>query len=93
MKISAIIGRGTKKDFYDVYELLNYFDLEELVKAYQKRFLVDNTMMVIRSLQYFNDAELEGETNNTVISLTQTTWKTVKDTILNECKMYLKNQL
>jgi predicted nucleotidyltransferase component of viral defense system len=93
MKISAIIGRGTKKDFYDIYELLHYFNLEELVKAYQKRFLVDNTMMAIRSLQYFNDAEIEGEINNTVITLNNVSWEKVKNTILKECKKYLKNQL
>jgi len=93
MKVSAIIGRGTKKDFYDIFELLKHFSFSELIKAYQERFLVDHSMMALRSLQYFDDAEIEGEINNTVISLQNISWEKVKNTILEECKTYLKNQL
>jgi hypothetical protein len=50
-------------------------------------------MMALRSLQYFDDAEIEGEINNTVISLQNISWQKVKNTILEECKTYLKNQL
>lgn len=31
MKINAVVGRGTQKDFYDIYELLKQFTLKEML--------------------------------------------------------------
>ncbi|MBK9107110.1 MAG: hypothetical protein IPM92_01685 [Saprospiraceae bacterium] len=32
MKIQAILGRGTKKDFWDICELLNHFSIDQLIQ-------------------------------------------------------------
>ncbi|MDR0872405.1 MAG: nucleotidyl transferase AbiEii/AbiGii toxin family protein [Prevotellaceae bacterium] len=57
MKISAIIGRGTKKDFIDLFFLLQYFSLEQLIDFYKQKYDTNSIFHIIRSLTYFEDAE------------------------------------
>ena len=57
MKLSAIVGRGTKKDFIDIYFLLQYFTLQELLNLYSKKYPDASLFPVMLSLSYFNDAE------------------------------------
>lgn len=40
MKISAILGKGVKKDFYDLVELLKLFSLNYLEKFIMLNFLI-----------------------------------------------------
>ncbi len=61
MKLNAICGRGSKKDFYDIYYLLQLFSLKELLDFYDYKFQADNSWMALRSMQYFEDAESEAE--------------------------------
>lgn len=57
MKLNAICGRGSKKDFYDIYSLLQEYPLKQLLQFYDYKFQSDNSWMALRSLQYFEDAE------------------------------------
>jgi len=57
MKLNAICGRGSKKDFYDIYLLLQKFTLRELLTFFDAKFSSDNSWMAIKSLQYFEDAD------------------------------------
>ena len=59
MKLNAICGRGSKKDFYDIYTLLQLFSLKELLQFYDFKFQSDNSWMALRSLQYFEDADTQ----------------------------------
>ena len=59
MKISAIIGRGTKKDFIDVAFLLENFSLKEILGFYENKYSESSLFMAIKSLTYFDDAENE----------------------------------
>ncbi len=59
MKLNAISGRGSRKDFIDLYFLLNYFSLRELLNFYNKKYVDGAEFLVIKSLQYFEDAENE----------------------------------
>ncbi len=86
MKINAIVGRGTKKDFYDLFELLKKYTLKELLNAYQKKYKIDNIQFVKKSLTYFGDAENPEMRNNYVESLQKTSWKTIKNTLINHIK-------
>lgn len=61
MKLAAITGRGTKKDFIDVYFLLQYFSLKEMLRLYSEKYTDGSIFMVIKSLSYFDDAEEEPE--------------------------------
>ncbi len=57
MKLNAIAGRGTKKDFIDLYFLLQTFTMKEMFDFYAKKFDDGNTFLVQKSLTYFVDAE------------------------------------
>ncbi|HKK57979.1 MAG TPA: nucleotidyl transferase AbiEii/AbiGii toxin family protein [Salinivirga sp.] len=59
MKLSAITGRGTKKDFIDLYYLLKMFSFDELFNFYSEKFDDGNLFLVKKSLAYFDDAEPE----------------------------------
>ena len=61
MKLNAICGRGSKKDFYDIYSLLQLYSLKELMHFYDTKFQSDNSWMALRSMQYFEDADTQEE--------------------------------
>lgn len=78
MKIDAICGRGNKKDFYDLYFLLNFFSLPQMLELYAEKYNHATIFHVIKSLTWFEDAEfqIQPELINNNIS-----WGQVKTTI------------
>lgn len=77
MKINAVVGRGTQKDFYDIHELLKHYTLKEMLDAYQEKYKMDNTAMAERSLLYFEDAHDLKNRDNQVIVLNGVSWQDV----------------
>ena len=77
MKLEAVTNRGTKKDFVDVYFLLQHFTLQQMLDLYKKKFIRGSVFNVIRSLVYFEDAEKYVMPN----MLTPLKWNEVKDFI------------
>lgn len=75
MKISAIVNRGTKKDFIDLYTLLQHFALDEILDMYSRKYSDGSLFIVMKSLTYLDDAETDPMPN----VLNDTTWETVKD--------------
>jgi hypothetical protein len=59
MKLNAIAGRGSKKDFIDLYFLLNEFSLNEMIDFYLQKYFDGSKFMVVKSLIYFEDANLD----------------------------------
>lgn len=59
MKISAICGRGSKKDFIDLFYLLDEFSLLEILSFYEQKFTDGSVFLVEKSLAYFDDADLQ----------------------------------
>lgn len=59
MKISAIAGRGTRRDFIDVYVLAQGEGLASLLEAFRQKYREAkySTVHVLKSLTYFEDAE------------------------------------
>ena len=57
MKVRAIVGRGTRKDFVDLYYLLQHFTMKEILDLFFKKYPDVNDFVAIRSLTYFEDAE------------------------------------
>jgi len=57
MKITAIIGRGTKKDFIDIYFLLQQFSLSEILDLYLQKYPDGSLFIALKSLSFFDDAE------------------------------------
>lgn len=56
MKISAITARGRKRDFIDLYCLLDHFSLPEILHAFTEKYKDATLILAIRSLFYFEDA-------------------------------------
>lgn len=80
MKITAIIGRGTKKDFIDIAFLLHHFSLEEILHFYAAKYNDSSVFMAMKSLAYFDDAEADPMPNMFV----NQSWQQVKAHILSK---------
>lgn len=57
LKVNAIEGRGTKKDFVDVYVLLQHYSLEQILEFYKQKYPEYSIFRALMSLTYFDDAE------------------------------------
>lgn len=87
MKLAAITGRGTKKDFIDLFFLLKTFTLAEILNLYKKKFQDGSDFLVLKSLSYYKDAEKD-EFPDMMI---KTEWSFVKQIISENPEEYLKN--
>jgi predicted nucleotidyltransferase component of viral defense system len=88
MKLAAITGRGSKKDFIDLYFLLQRFSLKEMLNLYLKKYNEGSVFMVLRSLAYFDDAEEELMPKMFV----DIKWEKVKETIIDKLKSFQSSQ-
>ena len=88
MKIYAAEGRGSRKDFIDIYYLLKRFSLEELLSFYKLKYPNHSEFVALRSLTYFSDAE----TYPMPLMFTDDSWETMKKEICNTVASYAKNQ-
>jgi hypothetical protein len=77
MKLNAISRRGTKRDFVDLYFLLEKYSLVDLITFFHKRFPSGSIAHVVRSLSYFEDAERDPMPKMIV----KTSWSDVKQSI------------
>jgi len=82
MKLNAISGRGSKKDFIDLYFLLTIFPLEKIFQFYSEKYTDGSTFLALKSLSYFDDAEKE----EMPIMMKKMDWQTIKETVLKEAK-------
>ena len=75
MRLSAIASRGSRKDFVDIYYLIkNLRSLEEYLKLYMDKFKNRDIGHVVRSLVYFDDAEIEPD----IRMIKPLSWKKLK---------------
>lgn len=79
MKLDAIAGRGKKKDFYDMFFLLERIPLQEMLALHHQKFKLSTTFHIVKSLAYFEDAE---DDDPPVLMKSQITWPQVKKRIL-----------
>jgi hypothetical protein len=78
MKLSAIAGRGSRKDFIDVFALGTAFQpLPDLLRAYQRRYHLSDVGHILYALAFFDDAEQEPMPH----MLWDTSWTTMRQTI------------
>jgi len=80
MKLNAIAGRGSKKDFIDLYFLLNEFSLEDILSFYEKKYKDGSVFMVQKSLTYFDDADAKQQPK----MFKDFNWETCKQKIIDE---------
>jgi len=86
MKLSAITGRGTKKDFIDLYFLLRYYKLEEILNFYKQKYYDGSIFLVLKSLSYFADAD----SDESLKILKPMNWNNVKRFIEQKLQEYNK---
>ncbi|MCF8360798.1 MAG: nucleotidyl transferase AbiEii/AbiGii toxin family protein [Prolixibacteraceae bacterium] len=87
MKVQAMLGRGKKKDFYDLYELLQHYPLQQLIDWYKQKY--PNQMLAIsipNAITYFVDAD----DSDTPVSHKGQTWEGVKKEISKIVSDYLR---
>jgi hypothetical protein len=87
MKLSAISGRGSKKDFIDIYFLLQKYSLKEMLGFYLKKYYDGSEFIVLKSITYFDDADADQEP----FMLKAVDWNKVKNSILREVERYVKS--
>ncbi|MFY8036123.1 MAG: nucleotidyl transferase AbiEii/AbiGii toxin family protein [Cyclobacteriaceae bacterium] len=87
MKVQAVLGRGKKKDFWDIAELLNHYSVNDFIQFHREKYFAQNLMITVpQAITYFADAE-ESEDP---ISLKGQSWRSVKNKISDEVRAFLK---
>ncbi len=87
MKLAAITGRGTKKDLYDLYFLLEHMSLSQMLSLYETKFKDGSLFLVLKSLVYFEDADEDVMPD--LINLIP--WDNIKNKILQAYSDYMKD--
>lgn len=77
MKINAITGRGSKKDFIDLFFLLKHYSLKDIYSFFEQKYPDGTLFLAYKSLTYFDDADQQ--TSPKVYF--DTTWEEIKEEI------------
>jgi hypothetical protein len=85
MKLSAATSRGSKKDFFDIFELLQHFSLSELLSSYHQKFINVDSYHVLRALIYFDDANGQPDP----LMLKDYNWETIKSKLVRQIQDYM----
>lgn len=86
MKVQAILGRGRKKDFWDIAELLDHYSVGDFVDFHKSKYSGQNLMITVpQAMTFFNDAD----TDEDPIGLKGQTWSSVKTRIAKSVRGYL----
>ena len=59
MKLSAITGRATNKDYIDLYYIMHIIPLTRLLELARQKFPSLDTNLILKSLVYFDDVSNE----------------------------------
>jgi predicted nucleotidyltransferase component of viral defense system len=59
MKLNAIANRGSQKDFWDLYELMQHYSREQLLSFFARKYPEASIWTLEKSISYFEDADLE----------------------------------
>ena len=84
MKVNAIIGRGTRKDFIDLYALLQHYSLPEIMEFYCRKYPEFSEYRALLSMTYFEDAEIQ----DMPLMFIDTPWETIKMAIIKAVEAY-----
>ena len=84
MKLAAITGRGSRKDFIDLYFLLQKYSLKKMLSFYKEKYFDGSEYLVLKSLTYFADAEDDID----VEMIKDVSWNKIKTYILKAVDTY-----
>ncbi len=83
MKMHTICGRGKKKDFFDIYVLIENFGWKNLLKWFELKYGDSQFYFLWRSISYFADADEDPEINS--LAPYAKSWEDVKEFIKINC--------
>lgn len=86
MKVNAIIGRGTRKDFVDLAHLMRHYSLSQILNFYFHKYPEASMFLAAKSMAYFADAE----DDPMPYMFTQETWDDIKAYISKQYEEYGK---
>jgi hypothetical protein len=81
MKVNAIEGRGSKKDFIDLYYLLQRYTLAGILDFYKQKYPELSVFRALMSMSYLDDADV------------QPTPRMFDNVSWNEMKEYIRSQV
>ena len=84
MKVNAIQGRGTRKDFVDMYFLIQRYGLEQVMQFYKTKYPEYSEYRAMLSLTYFEDAEQ----NPMPEMFVDVSWEEIKRCVLEAVESY-----
>lgn len=84
MKINAIMGRGTRKDFIDLYVLLQHYSLTQIMDFYRQKYPEFSEYRALLSMTYFDDAEMQ----DMPLMFIKTPWESMKTSIIQAVEAY-----
>lgn len=87
MKLKTIMNRGAKKDFYDLYFLLQKYSIQEFLELFVRKYTNIEPVAIFKSLTYFDDAE--PQENPVLLKNKSLTWEQVKKRIVEETRKLL----
>ncbi len=85
MKMHTICGRGRKKDFFDIYALLELYSWQDLIGLFRKKYDDSQLFFIWRSILYFEDANEDPEIKG--IKPYDKPWHQIKSIIARKCKL------
>jgi hypothetical protein len=83
MKLNAIAGRGSKKDFIDLFYLLQEYTLQDMFDWYSKKYVNNSIFQVYKSLSYFDEADAQPQP---LVFDKNFNWEKCKQKIISEIK-------
>jgi hypothetical protein len=82
MKVNAIILRGSRKDFIDVYFIMKSMKIKsnDVIKLFTKKFGKYDELIIRKALTYFEDADNEPK----IPTLKKVSWNSIKNFFIKE---------
>lgn len=83
MKMHAICGRGKRKDFFDLYVLVENFGWQPLLDSFRLKYDESQLYFLWRSIHYFSDADEDVDIKG--FPPYKKSWDEVKEFIIEKC--------
>lgn len=83
MKMHTVCGRGKKKDFFDIYTLIQTFGWQQMLGWFEQKYDSSQLYFLWRSISYFADAEEDPD----IVGFPPFTknWEEIKQFISKQC--------
>lgn len=93
MKLVAISQRGKRRDFIDMYYLLQRFTLKEILRLTQEKYPHFDIYHGLRGLLYFKDADEDYALERAVVFDKTLRWERVKRFIMDAVNNFQKSNV